>query len=245
MRNAILIFFLLLSHPHLSFAEEPASLHDLLLVKANSGNAEASYHLGMLYNNGIGVEKSPVKAFAFFKEAAQGGNALGHYKMGCYYGGQFGNIDGIILDAQKAKTHKQIAAEAGYRLAQHDMAAIAFRAGDTEAAVKWAKKAGEQGYIPALSSLLSLYKMSNPTESDSGITDKEAYLVLLKMKVLAPKNDNIEKLQREIESNLSERTINDIKLITENWLPSPSHISRLASQGIRRSKIVAGVSDTL
>ncbi|OKY25176.1 tetratricopeptide repeat protein [Thalassotalea sp. PP2-459] len=228
----ILLFF------SLSSTLSANELHDALLKKASSGSAEANYHLGMLYNNGIGVNKSPLKAFRLFLKAAEHGDALGHYKVGCYYAGQFGNIEGVGLNKTKTFEHKLIAAKAGYSLAQSDIAAIYYRNGDLTQAITWAHKAAEQGHVQSLSNLLSLYQMpQSPSKSN-----QKAYLALLKAEKLIPKNEQLISLKKQIANKLSSIEIEKIvKQVTE-WAPKRTELTDNAMQGIKRASAVAGLT---
>lgn len=225
----ILLFFSLSTHAN--------ELLIALSKKAESGSSEASYHLGMMHNNGVGVEKSPIKAFENFSQAAKGGDALGHYKLGCYHAGQFGQLEGISLDEQKAFEHKLIAAEAGYSLAQNDIAASYYRRGKIDLAIEWAVKAGEQGYIQALSSLLSLYQQPG-SEFKS---DKQAYKVVLKIKSLIPKNEQLETLITDLESKIEAEDIVLLSNEVADWKPSSTSVTKQAGQGISRARFVAGL----
>ncbi len=220
-----------------SSTSNSSELHEALLDKANSGNAEANYHLGMLYNNGIGVEKSASKAFELFIKAAENGDALGHYKVGCYYAGQFGKVDGIVLNKPKALEHKLIAAEAGYSLAQNDVAVIYYSNGDIPKAIEWAQKAGDQGYVQSLSSLLSLYQMPESQNK----SDKDAYVALLKIKSLIPKNERLEELKAKLENKLKPTDIQKVESQINVWKPKATSLTQQAMQGISRSKMIAGV----
>jgi TPR repeat protein len=229
LSTLILLFFSLTSYS--------SELLNALSKKAESGISEASYHLGMLYNNGVGVEKSPIKAFENFTKAAAHGDALGQYKVGCYHAGQFGEIEGISLDEKKAFEHKLIAAEAGYSLAQNDIAAFYYQQGMINETIEWAFNAGEQGYIQALSSLLSLYQQP---ESEFR-SDKQAYKVVLKIKSLIPKNEALETLKAGLESKLKE---DDVELLSEevaDWKPRATSLTKRAGLGIDRARLVAGL----
>lgn len=216
-------------------------LLEALSEKSKSGNTEAKYHLGMLYNNGVGVEKSPKKAFELFLAASNEGDALAHYKVGCYYAGQFGTFEGLKLDKDKAFSHKLIAAEAGYSLAQNDVAGAYFREGDIENALIWIKEAGEQGYLQALSSLLALYKMP-----DSKIeNDALAYQTFLKINKLIPRNQKAEEMKNELESELDPTVITRIKNEIETWQPQAAPQTQKANQGIGRAREVAGITSKL
>lgn len=236
LKLKLLLALLILSFSLTSNSNE---LHEALLDKANSGNAEANYHLGMLYNNGIGIEKSPIKAFKLFQKAANDGDALGHYKVGCYYAGQFGNIDGIVLDESKAFQHKLVAAEAGYSLAQNDVAAIYYRNGDTAKSIEWAQKASEQGYVQSLSSLLSLYQQPDLQTKN----DKSAYITLLKIELLIPKNERLEELKTELGSKLNATELQQAESLISDWKPIATPLTQQAMQGILRSNMIAGISN--
>ena len=134
-------------------AESPSpDLPRRLEQRASAGNAEARYHLGMLYNNGILVAKDPKRAFALFRDSAAAGDPLGHYKVGCYYAGQFGE-DIVATDKRLALQHKLVAATAGYRLAQLDVANFYTGEKDYARALPWYEAAGRQGDPQALYNL--------------------------------------------------------------------------------------------
>ncbi|QCZ92810.1 tetratricopeptide repeat protein [Salinimonas iocasae] len=135
----------------------PETLIDQLETLAESENAEAMYHLGMLYNNGVGVPRSPSKALAYFRQAAEKGDALGQYKLGCYLVGQFGQIDGLQLNKDEGIEYKQAAAEAGYALAQYDVAGFHFQQKQWDSALEWLTRAAKQAYRPALVALAGIY----------------------------------------------------------------------------------------
>ena len=183
-------------------------LFDALSKMSDAGHAEATYHLGMLYNNGIGVDKSPSKAFELFKVAARNGDVLGHYKVGCYYAGQFGEFQGITLSKDKTLEHKLVAANAGYSLAHYDVAT----------AIEWTEKAGDQGHIQSLSSLLSLY-LAPDSEFKS---EKDAYLVTLKIEKLVPNIKRLEQIESDLETKLSSSDINQASVLASNWKPEVS-----------------------
>src|SRR5215207_6392389 len=104
-----------------------------MIVLANKGDAEAQYHVGMMYNNGIGTQQDIRQAFGWFQKSAASNHPLGAYKLGCYYDGQGAGI--IIADATEALKYKLIAAEAGYEFAQHDVAILYSRQENFEEAM--------------------------------------------------------------------------------------------------------------
>ncbi|HEX4857416.1 MAG TPA: tetratricopeptide repeat protein [Usitatibacteraceae bacterium] len=133
---------------------------------AERGNAEAQYHLGMFFNNGMaGKEQDPRRAFAWFQRAAQGGDALGAYKVGCYYAAQFPGA--VPFDEAKALEFKLVAAQAGYANAQQEVGAHYYRHGDFANAEHWWKLAGAQGETGALFALSSLYLRGDGGKADA------------------------------------------------------------------------------
>lgn len=54
----------------------------------------------MFLNNGIGTHRDNKAAFRYFSEAAEAGDVLASYKVGCYYAGQFKDV--FPLDEQSA-----------------------------------------------------------------------------------------------------------------------------------------------
>lgn len=60
-----------------------------LIQKANQGDAEAQYNLGVAYYNGEGVEQSHSKAVYWYQKSAEQGDADAQYNLGvAYYNGE-------------------------------------------------------------------------------------------------------------------------------------------------------------
>src|ERR1041384_1134987 len=151
-RAAALIGLLFLSMP--ADANE-AGTFNAMVALANKGDAEAQYHVGMMYNNGIGTQRDLRQAFAWFQKSTASNDPLGAYKLGCYYDGQGEGI--VSSDANEALKYKLIAAEAGYVLAQHDVALLYAKQENFEEAIKWWKRSADQGHPKALYNLSGLY----------------------------------------------------------------------------------------
>ena len=75
-----------------------------MVVLADKGDAEAQYHVGMMYNNGIGTKQNPKQAFEWFEKSAASNDPLGAYKLGCYYAGQFAGV--VTIDQSEALKYK-------------------------------------------------------------------------------------------------------------------------------------------
>lgn len=186
---------------------EDENLFHRLSTKAEGGSPVAQYNLGMFYNNGIGVEKDPAKAFHWFEKAAAGGDALGHYKVGCYYAGQFRGV--VKMDAQKALTHKVQAAEAGYVRAQHDVALAYTQVGNFEEAAKWWRAAAAQGDAAGFAALAGWHKEGRGVPADPA----KSYEYLLIATQLVPEQS------MEAKSILEElRGALDADAIKPRWL---------------------------
>jgi hypothetical protein len=120
-----------------------------LEAMADQGNAEAAYHLGMIYHLGLeGVAVDHRRALDLFRRSAAAGDPLGAYKLGCYYAGQGGDV--LAPDETLALRYKLAAAEGGYLLAQMDVAGLYAHRGDHDQALRWYEAAARQGDWGAL-----------------------------------------------------------------------------------------------
>jgi TPR repeat protein len=122
---------------------------------AASNNPEAIYHLGMAYQTGTGLPLDRSKALEDFRRAAALGDVLASYKLGCYYDGQGAGL--VKLDPDLALRYKLVAANAGYALAQQDVALLYANKGDIPTALAWLQKAVDQGWSGALATYASVY----------------------------------------------------------------------------------------
>ena len=78
---------------------------------AESGNEEAQYHLGLIYDTGSGVERSPKDAEKWYKRAANQGNVDATYYLSLLYSSQ---NSGIRRDEKEAHRLLLAAAEQGH-----------------------------------------------------------------------------------------------------------------------------------
>ena len=63
-----------------------------------AGDAEATYSLGTMYDDGEGVKKDRKKAFSLYRQAHKAGNANATYNLGSMYD----NGEGVKKDRKKA-----------------------------------------------------------------------------------------------------------------------------------------------
>jgi TPR repeat protein len=133
-------------------AAQGSALVPKLEALAATGSGEAAYHLGMIHHLGLaGAAKNPAKALEQFKLAAERGDPLGAYKLGCFYAGQ--GEGAVKPDPALALHWKLVAAKAGYALAQEDLAETLRLRGDAAGALPWYEAAARQGSARALMTL--------------------------------------------------------------------------------------------
>lgn len=204
-------------------ANEVASFAAMIAM-ADEGDAEAQYHVGMMYNNGIGTQRDPRQAFRWFQKATASGDPLGAYKLGCYYDGQGANI--VAHAPKEALKYKLVAAHAGYALAQYDVALLYDRQDNPEEAVKWWKLAGDQGYPRALFNLSSSYFQGRGTSKNLSLA--YAYFKLSKM---APENK-----MNEMASILSEQELEKAETLVSAWKPRPTDLTLKAMRGLQAAE---------
>lgn len=166
-----LVFALALSFgalPAVLNAQAKGDLVPRLEQLAAQDNGEALYHLGMMSHLGSGVPRDYAQAFAAFEKAAALGDPLAAYKVGCHFAGQGGGV--MEDDPARALQFKLIAAEAGYALAQQDVAAMYARSGDMQNALKWFDQSAAQGWEGGLAGLATLYNVASGIDRDPAKT---------------------------------------------------------------------------
>lgn len=221
--------FIALAFSCLLLSSMPANANDAdsfkaMMALANKGNAEAQYHVGMMHNNGIGTPQDPKQAFEWFQKSTAANDPLGAYKLGCYYDGQFAGV--VTTDASEALKYKLVAAEAGYALAQHDVALMYFKQGNPEEALKWWKMAGDQGDERSLYRLSMAYSAGKGAPRDLSLS--YAYFKLSKM---APrKNVN------EMASMLSKPELEQAEKLVSGWRAQPTALTLKAKSGVSRAE---------
>ena len=208
-------------------ADDTATFNGMLAL-ANKGDAEAQYHVGMMYNNGIGTAQDPKQAFGWFQRSTASHDPLGAYKLGCYYAGQFAGV--VTTDHTAALKYKLVAAKAGYSLAQHDVALIYAGQGNYDEAVIWLKQAGEQGYDGALYLLARVYS------GGSGVPrDELMAFVYLKLAVQVSNMEydaNSQAMLKDMMANLSEAELAKAQTLIAAWKPQPTALTIRSEGGI-------------
>lgn len=154
-----------------SAAEE--YIFEEMLKIASEGDHEAEYHIGMFFNNGIGVAADPKQAFQWFEKSAEGGHPLSAYKLGCYYHGQFAGV--IEPNEAFGLKYKLIAAEQGYDLAQSDVAKRYYASNDFAEAVRWWREAAKQGHPESMYHLSNAYAEGKGAPADLVLSFRYLY----------------------------------------------------------------------
>lgn len=218
MKFVALAFSCLLIFSMPAHADDAGTLKAMIAL-ADKGDAEAQYHAGMMYNNGIGTQQDPKQAFAWFQKSAASNDPLGAYKLGCYYDGQFAGV--VTTDPNEALKYKLIAAKAGYALAQHDVANLYRRQENFEEALKWSKLAGDQGNPDALYNLSGLYFQGKGAPKDLSLA--YAYFKLSKV---APA-----KRVSEMSAILTKPELESAEKLVSEWKPQPTDLTLKAKRG--------------
>ncbi len=220
--------------PCYTFAQD--NLYAKLTELARQGNVEAQYHLGMLLNNGIGVSKDFKQAYGWFEKGARNGDALASYKVGCYLAGQFGNV--VPLDPAMAFNYKLKSAEAGYSLAQQDIAVSYLRKSEFEKAVQWSKAAAAQGYPMALYNLSVIYKDGKGVPADKALS--YGYFKLAKLVAEGKINPNAQTALEDLKKSMSENEIERAEQFVAQWKSELTPLTLRAQEGLKSAQRLVG-----
>ena len=181
----IFLFCVVLAAPAVSFAGPLEDGHDAFDAQrydeayrlwqplAEQGDSDAQYNLGLLYMNGLGVEKNERTALMWFTRAGQQGLADAQYNAGVmFYTGK-----GAYPSQKTAVEWWELAAGHGHANAQNNLAVMyAFGYGvgqDRDKALALWTAAAEQGHQDAIDSLINAY--SGKMEGFTQNPDKAAY----------------------------------------------------------------------
>ena len=140
---------------------------ETILANANEGNLRAQVKVARMYDNGDGVEKSPVRAVSWTRKAAIKGDPEAETMLGLAYARGIGGLGKSLLEARKWFTK---AAENG------DVNAMQFLSGmimdgeggekNPEEGAKWLMKAAEIGNAGGQHKLGHLYEDGEGVEKD-------------------------------------------------------------------------------
>jgi len=193
---------------------------------ASTGNAEVLYNLGMFLNNGIGTPPDHAAAFRRFSEAAAAGHALAAFKVGCYLHGQFPGT--VPADDAEGQQFKLRAAEAGYDLAQRDVALHYARQGDAATAQLWFERASHQGDLASTAHLA--HRLSGDESADK--VKGYALLQLLQQRMPQPSKELLERLAA-LDGQLSADEKTAAAALRAAWETDPSPLTLQARAGLK------------
>lgn len=129
----------------------------LYLQLAMQGNADAQFHAGLIYANGLGVTKDDKQAVDWFGKAAEQGHIEAQTKLGFMYA----TGKGVAQNYNSAVYWCYKAAEQGNGIAQYNLG-LMYATGqgvaqDNSLAVSWYGKAAAQGHARAQYNLGEMY----------------------------------------------------------------------------------------
>ena len=218
--------------------EPKGPLAEKLQSLAAEGNAEAAYHLGMIYHLGTsGADKNPPKAFELFRQSAEAGDPLGAYMLGTYYEGDAG--EAVPADPDLAFKYKLAAADAGHALAQHDVAQHYYEQGDTAKTIDYLVASARQGYLPSLKALASLYSGEGKVEKDT--VKQFAYVALLQGTSGEEPSKRLQAWRDEMQKTLSEEQLKQAVEIVQGWKVEASEVTHKALSGESAAMKLAGL----
>ena len=135
-------------------------------AKAEKGDAEAQFGLGLAYQWGIGVPKLPKEAVKWYRLAAEQRNVLAQ----SFLAGMYAKGEGVERDPKEAVKWLRMAAEQGFFESQYNLG-LSYSRGegvdkDPKEAVKWFRLAAEQGVAEAQFSLGLRYSRGEGVDKD-------------------------------------------------------------------------------
>jgi hypothetical protein len=202
-----------------------------------AGSGEAAYHLGMIHHLGLtGAKKDARRAFELFKLSAARGDPLGAYKLGCYY---YGQGEGVVEDdADLALRHKLAAAQAGYSLAQFDVARLYHLRGEPAETLRWLEAAANQGHVESLAALATFHAgdvPDNPIARDPA----KAFAYLLKMARSFPDagpEPTVEEMRKTLPFAVSTEEAKRGEALAAGWREAPTALTLKALSGERAAE---------
>jgi TPR repeat protein len=137
-----------------------------LRKQAESGDANAQFNVGAMYENGSGVRQDYAEAARWYRKAAELGDARAQYNLGIMNQ----NGWGVPQDYAEAVKWYRKAAKQGVASAQYNLGFMYLNGQgvpqDYAEAAKWYRKAAEQGDVDALRILGLAYYLGKGVPQD-------------------------------------------------------------------------------
>ena len=134
--------------------------------KAQQGDAEGQFWLGVRYYNGLGVPRDYKEAVKWYRRSADQGHAKAQFNLGVNY--EIGR--GVTQNYKKAVKWYQLSAEQGIKRAQFNLGVEYYQGQGVpqnyKEAVKWLSRAAEQGDVKAQFYLGIMYEKGQGVPPD-------------------------------------------------------------------------------
>ncbi len=190
----------------------------------------------MMYLTGTGVAQDQNRALGYFQVASELGDPLASYKLGCFYDGQYKLLK---VDAERALDLKLVAANAGYALAQQDVAVRYARRGDFSQALGWLARAASEGIPEALALYASVHNGTPGVEKDP--VSAAAYFRLF----LAASGGTEQQREwlKAFESKLSPAQLDAADAIVTSFRAKPTALTTEALAGLTAADALIAATD--
>ncbi len=202
-----------------SLAQDPVSgppatgqALEVLRSRAEQGDAEAQYNLGVMYQTGSGAPQDYGEAVRLYRLAADQGYAPAQSNLGVAYQ----NGSGVPQDDAEAVRLYRLAADQGYALAQNNLGFMyANGAGvpvDATEAMRWFTLAAEQGDAGAQSNLGFMYANGAAGQPDFVLAHMWSNLASAQGSELAQENKNL------FEQRMTREEIAEAQRLSREWI---------------------------
>ena len=242
----------------ISFIYRDKSEFEVCLDKAESGDSNAQYIVGLMYFNGEGVEINFHNALQWFQKASKQENVKAQYAVGVmYYNGH-----GVTKDLAKAEEWFQKAAEQDNANAQYNIGVMYYRGEsikkDYDIAAEWFQKAADQGFAKAEEVLNVINKEAGviPMPKDE-LTASQWALNLIELDYTSLQID-LDSVREQLTAGLDVNSIDEkgisllhkaviignidlVKLLVENGADLDIELPRLNSNHMRLTPILYAV----
>lgn len=211
-------------------AQDHTPLFNKISKMANDGNVEASFHLGMLYTNGIGTEVNIAEGLKWLEKAQRNEEPLASYELGRYYEGQVD--ENAPIDTEKSFKNKMTAAINGHSLAQYDIGMMYLNFRNAPQGEKYLLLAARQGSVLAYQTLALLYYRGDLIPLDLG--KARTFLLLNAKEVDAEAAKQFQQVIAQLNGQLNENQLLLSDEAFSNWLIKKTSITIKMEQGLDR-----------
>jgi len=186
---------------------------------ADEGQADAQYVMGVLYDNGLGVDKDAEAASAWFVKAADQDQVQAMFMLGVM------NMrgEGGQKDAAAAAKWWRRAAEAGDAPSQFNLAMLTARGEgvekDVDAAARLYRISADQGFPMAQVNLGIAYAKGEGVPKD--MVQAHAWFAIAAQRVPEQMRPGIERLEKKAAAELTPEQLAESEAMVNTWHPTP------------------------